>query len=162
MAKRILVPIDFSIESLKTLKTALHDLHDTKADIILMYAEYTSSSISALLFYSPEKRLQVLLKPEFKEALTILKNRYEGVIDTISIDFFHGYGVTAFKNYVEGNQIDTIYLPKQYTLRPLADGFNPVPIIKKSKLPYREADWTPSTRTSQEEQLSQLFNAQTA
>jgi len=162
MAKKVLVPIDFSVKSLNTLKIALLDLHDTKADIILMYAEHSSSSISDLLFYSSEKRLQALLKPEFKEALIVLKNRYEGVVDTISIDFFHGYGVAAFKNFVEGNQIDVIYLPKHYMLRPLPGGFDPVPIIKKSKLPYHEADWSPSARTSQDEHLSQLFNPQTA
>ena len=160
MAKTILVPIDFNIESLNTLKIALNELHDIRANIILMYSEYTSDSIADLLFYSPDKRLKTLLKPEFMEALTILKNRYEKVIDTISVEFFHGYGVNAFINFVEGKKIDAIYIPNNYTLKTDSNSFDPIPIIKKSKLPYREAEWTPSSRTSQEEQLSHLFNYQ--
>jgi hypothetical protein len=158
MVKTILIPIDFSIESLNTLKIALNGLHNSRADIILMYAEYTSDSITELLFYSPEKRLKILLKPEFEEALAVLKNRFEKVIETIRIELFHGYGVNAFVNFIEGNNVDTIFIPKTYTLKLLSNGFNPIPIIKKSKLPYAEADWVASIRTSQEDQLNHLIN----
>jgi hypothetical protein len=129
-----------------------------QADVILMYAEYTSDSITELLFYSPKNRLKTLLKPDFEEALAIIKNRFEKVIENIRIELFHGYGVNAFVNFIEGNKIDTICIPKTYKFKLLSNGFNPIPIIKKSKLPYSEADWTPSIRTSQTEQLSHLFN----
>lgn len=158
MAKTILVPIDFNIESLNTLKIALNDLHGTRADVVLMYAEYTSDSITELMFYSREKRLKALLKPDFQEALIILKNRFEKVIETIRIELFHGYGVNAFVHFMEGNKIDTIYIPKSYTIKLSSNGFDPVPIIKKSKLPYSEVDWTTSIYTSKEDQLNDLFN----
>lgn len=157
MAKTILIPIDFNVESLNTLKIALNDLQGTRADVVLMYAEYTSDSITELLFYVPENRVKALLKPDFEEGLAVLKNRFEKVIETIRIEFFHGYGVNAFVNFMKGNKIDTIYIPKNYHLKLLSRGFNPIPIIKKSKLPYTEVEWASSTRTSKEDQLNHLF-----
>jgi hypothetical protein len=162
MIKTVLVPIDFTIESLNTLKITLNDLVDTQVNVVLMYSEYTSDSITELLFYSPEKRLKTLLKPEFMEALTAIKNRFENVIDCISIEFFHGYGVNAFVNFVEGKKIDIISIPSEYKLKPQSNGFDPLPIIKKSKLPYQEVNWLPNKYAPKEEELSHLFNYHTA
>lgn len=158
MPKRILIPIDFSIESLNTLKRALDGLGDTQVEAILMYSEYLSDSITELLFYSPDEKRKKMVTPIFQEALTILKNRYEKVLISIKIEFFHGYGSPTFRSFIEGQKIDIIFIPKNYTLKPLKNGFNPIPIIKKSKLPYHEIGWEKIEGVVHQHQLSYLFN----
>lgn len=158
MFKRILIPTDFNIESLNTLKRALDGLGDTEVHIVLMYSEYISQSITDLLFYSPETKRNDLLTPAFKEALNILKNRYEKNILSIRVEFFHGYGVSAFKNFLEGHKIDLIFVPKYYQLSPPKNGFDPIPIIKKSKIPYYEMGWEASIDTVKTHLLSFLFS----
>jgi len=157
MSKKILIPIDFNVESLNTLRRALDGQGDNQVEVVLLYAEYPPDSITELLFYSSTKRCKQLITPNFQEALNILKNRYERNIISISLEIFHGYGRPAFKNFVEGHRIDSIYIPKSYVLKPLKNGFNPIPIIKKTKHQYHEIDWE-INQDDVYHQLSCLFN----
>jgi hypothetical protein len=134
MAKTILIPIDFRTESLHTLKIALeaHTIEPTK--IVLMYAESLGDSITELLFYTPGKSITNLTTPEFTEALEIIKNRFEGMITSISIKAFHGLNTNALKSFCEANNIDAIYIPKTYKLKTPKRAFNPIPLLRKLNL----------------------------
>ena len=90
MSLRILLPTDFTVESLLTLKKAMEELPDTDVEAVLLYAEHLSTSITELLFYSPAERRRQLVTSHFEEALTILINRFEKRLLRISIEFFHG------------------------------------------------------------------------
>lgn len=48
--KNILIPIDFTIESLNTLKFALEENKNEQLTVVLMYATHLSDSITELLF----------------------------------------------------------------------------------------------------------------
>lgn len=157
MQKRLLIPIDFRVESLNTLKRALDGLGDTEVEAVLMYAEHLSDSISDLFFYSSDNKRKELVPLEFQEALTILINRYEKVLLNVSIEFFHGYGVPSFKNFIEAKKIDSIYIPKNYKLKPLKYGFDPISIIKRSKFPCNEIEWQLKVDDIPEHPLSFLF-----
>ena len=65
MGKKILIPIDFRIESLNTLKYALEERKQEKSSVILMYSAYNSDSITDLLFYNPTKIVETLPSSEF-------------------------------------------------------------------------------------------------
>lgn len=158
MSKRILIPTDFSVESLNTLRKALDSLGDTEVVVILMHSEYLSDSITELLFYDPEVKRRAMITPAFQEAINILKNKYDSIFTDMRIECFHGYGVSAFKNFVEGQKIDIIFIPKSYTLQPPKNGFDPIPIIKRSKLTSYEMDWPKSNDISDVQHLASLFN----
>lgn len=157
MAKRILIPVDFNVESLITLKKAIDGLGDEKIEAVLLYSEYLTDSISELLLYSPKEKKSKLIPELFHEALTILKNRYEKNLISVSVEFFHGYGTNAFKNLLEGNRIDIIYIPSEYKLKPAQNGFDPLPIIRKSQIPFQEISWARELNLSNAESLSNLF-----
>lgn len=141
MTKTILIPIDFNPESLNTLKLALKENSISEVDIILMYSEYLTDSITDLLFYSADRIIQSHITFDFEETISILKNRYETSIKSIKIELFHGHNTNSFKNFIAAKQIDTIYIPKKYTLKLKKNGFNPVPFIKKSGVPVQEIEW---------------------
>lgn len=158
MAKTILIPIDFKVECLNTLKLALAHSEETGLKVLLVYSETLSDSITDLVFYSAEKRIRALTGPEFKKALDILTNRFETRVSTISIVLLHSPGKGFLHHFLEANQVNEIYLPKKYELRPGRGGFNPVPVIKMSGLPIHEMEWEPGSFTNGVSELDALFN----
>ncbi len=140
MKKTILIPTDFSIESLIPVKHAALENQDCQLEIILMYCCFQSSSITELLFYSPEKIINEAISFEFREACLILENTYQSKISRLSIDVFHGLSGSAFDNFVAGNQITEAVVLKNYSYKLAKNGFDPMPYIRDSDLPYQEID----------------------
>ena len=157
MGKKILIPIDFRIESLNTLKYALEERKQEKSSVILMYSTFTSDSIAELLFYNPAKIIQALVSSHFNDGINIIKNTYESSLHSLTIELFHGLNRNAFLNFYEAHGIDLVYLPKDYYLKPHKNGFDPIPLIKKSKVQYREVAWTRGHDTIDKDELNQLF-----
>ncbi len=157
MTTKILIPTDFHVESLNTLKLAMNHLETYEVDVVLMYAQDLGNSITDLLFYNPKKLVESLRTKEFDEALSILKNRFETRIKSISYEIFHGYRVKLMEDFIESKKIDSIFLPKSYHLQMSKNGFDTIPLIKKSKLTYKELDWETGVYDSEELQLNALF-----
>ena len=157
MVKKILIPTDFKIESLNTLKYSLEERKQEKSSVILMYSAYNSDSITDLLFYNPTKVVEALVNSNFNDAINIIKNTYETSIHSFKIELFHGLNLNAFLNFYESHGIDLVYLPKDYCLKPYKNGFDPIPLIKKSKVQYSEVAWTSDQGTSNKDELNQLF-----
>lgn len=159
MQKTLLVPTDFSVPSLNALRLALEQVEeDQSVDVVLMYAEWLDDSITELLFYSPKKRIESLKSAVFEEALMILQNRFENRIASIRIELFHGYNTSAFHNFAQANQIDQVVILQDYTFKPAKRGFDPSPLIKKSKLPIQYLVWKDQGTYFEENQLQLLFN----
>lgn len=158
MHKTILIPVDFSIESLNTLKLALQKENGNKVNVILMYADNLSTSITDLLFYSAPKQIKQLTNNDFNEALAIIKNRYESIIHIIRIELFHGKTRSAFNTFAEANKVAMIYVPKYYKLVPLDNGYDPLPLIKKSKFPFQEIEWNANQYTFNTNQMNAIFS----
>lgn len=161
MAKRILVVTDLKVESLNTLRLALEHAGEKEVDIVLMYAEVSPDSITELLFHDPEQRLMRLVTPEYKEALAILKNRYENVIRSMRVKLFSGYSANALRNFADALKTEVVYLPSTYQLNPGPRGFDPIPLIKKSGLPYHELDYNPGAYKISDKALESLFKLDT-
>lgn len=155
--KTILIPIDFTIASLYTLRQALEHYETTQVKIVLMYADRLNDSITDLLFDSSYKKILTYTSPEFQEALYILKNRFETLVQSIRIEMFHGNNVNAFKNFIGGNHINMIYIPKGYDLKLKSKGFDPIPLIKKSRMPFQEIEWISRSNNTDPDQLNSLF-----
>jgi len=157
MVKKILIPIDFKIESLNTLKYSLEERKQEKSSVILMCSAYNSDSISELLFYSPAKILESLISSNFNDAINIIKNTYESSLLSLKIELFHGLNVNAFLNFYDAQGIDLVYLPKHNCLKTYKNSFDPIPLIKKSKVKYREVAWISKPDQTDKDDLNQLF-----
>lgn len=157
MEKTILIPVDFNVECLNTLKLALRRNEESVNTIVLMYPYQGSTSITDLVFNAPYKTIKTLKPREFDDALAIIKNRFARSIKRVKIELFTGHNVSAFQNFVEGNAVQEIYIPKSYQLKP-AKGFNPLPIISKAKLPVYEMDWDSNIIVYPLDQLGPLFS----
>jgi hypothetical protein len=157
MVNKILIPIDFRIESLNTLKYCLEERKQEKSSILLMYAASRSDSITELLFYKPAKIIEALASSNFNDAINIIKNTYESSLHSFGIELFHGLNKNAFLNFYQAHEIDLVYLPKDYCLKPHKNGFDPIPLIKKSKVQCIEVAWTRDHDATDKDELNQLF-----
>lgn len=157
MENVILIPVDFNVECLNTLKLALRRNEERSNTIVLMYPYQGTTSITELMFNAPYKTLKTLRTKEFDDALAIIKNRFAKSIKRIKMELFTGHTKSAFEAFLEGNNVNEIYIPKTYKLKPVK-GFNPIPIIKKSKLPIYEMAWDSNIIIYPLDQLGPLFS----
>ncbi|ANW95639.1 hypothetical protein AXE80_04810 [Wenyingzhuangia fucanilytica] len=130
---KILVPTDFSIESLSLLIGALEN-ENNSVDIVLVYGMSLPTSITELLFFSKQKCLEELQNIEFLNALSDVKEVYKDKINSITSDFFHGFNKNAFQNYLQGHGINKAYIPDdgKSILSNKRKGFDLISFIKKS------------------------------
>ncbi len=158
MEKTILIPIDFNIESLNTLKLAMRSNREDKIRVVLMYAVSLDNSITDLLFYSENNLIKKLMTSHFNEALLILKNSFGTQLSDCRIKLYHGQTSAAFRSFLEANNITEIYLPKKYSLRLTGYAFDTTRLIKNCGLPFYEIDWSSKSQGAEGDQLSNLFS----
>jgi len=157
MTKTILIPTDFSVESLNLLKFAATQNEDTQLDVIFLYCSYLSDSIRDLLFYSPTKIINEARNPQFEEALSILKNKYTTTIYSTRFEHFHGFSKNAFENYLFINEIEEVFVPINYQLDTSGPRFDPVPFLQQCDVTITEVVWGQKKKTRNTFSLSCLF-----
>lgn len=158
MRKTILIPIDFSVASLNTLKVILEKNEDAQFTIILLYAEILNDSITELLFYNSTKIIKSNMKEEFSEAIEILKNRFQKNIESIQIKLYHGLTKQAMNRFVEANKIDLIGIPINYTFKTKRKSINPISYLIKTKIQLEEVNFSQENSQSKTGNLFTLFN----
>lgn len=157
MAINILIPIDFSVESLNTLKIALEEHKNEQVKVTLIFTQHLSTSITDLLFHSKSKIIKSLAEKDFMDALNILKNTYESSLKDVKIELFHGSTANALNNFASAKNIDFIYIPQTYSFKLKNNAFDPLPLIKTSKLPFKEVTWTSDQRSADNNSINLLF-----
>jgi hypothetical protein len=158
MEKTILIPTDFSIESLSLFKKRMQANDTAQYRVIFFHCIHRSDSIMELLFYSEARVIQSLVTKDFTEACTILKNKYGSRIVSDRIAIFTGTTQSAFQNFLEGNRVDEILAPKEYTFkRTSKHSFDPMPFIRNSGFTVTEFSWKQYQNLPEKNQLAELF-----
>jgi hypothetical protein len=159
MVKTILIPTDFSSESLHLIKGAISENEGEKLNIILLYAANNSNSITDLLFFNKKRSLEDAKSEQFQEGCDIILNKYSSIINSFRTELFTGFTQNAFENFIDANQIDEAYIPRNYEFKMKKDMFNPIPFIKKSALAVNEIEWDQELDSKNKEDRSELqFN----
>lgn len=160
MYKTILIPTDFTVESLNLVKQSLIDHQDEKINIILVHCVNMSNTITDLLFFSKNKIIEKLSQESFQEGCSILINRFSDNINSFRKELFSGYNQSAFNNFIEANQIDKIYIPEEYEFKFNNEiSENIMPYIKKTNLKKVSVNWESLKPSSDSNTggLAQLF-----
>lgn len=157
MVKTILVPVDFTVESLNTLKLALSKNEEHEVYALLLHAKLPPDSISELLFYSPQKEINALTNPNFEKALDVLMNKYDKVFRDAKIELLHSKSGALLRNIINANKVNEVYIPKNYRLKTQKRSFDPTPLLKKSGCPVFEMKWEPVMLGNEMDGLDALF-----
>lgn len=161
MPKRILIPTDFSIESLNVLKAFLQkEESQEQYDIVFSCGYYMSESITDLLFFSKYKILRGLNTDAFMDALSVVQNKYSNSLRSVTIDLFTGSSQSSFEDYVSGQKIEFLVFAEQAKFKPcFKKSFDLAKYIKKSKANKVSIDYTPASQQSVgADNIAVLFN----
>ncbi|MDM1292748.1 hypothetical protein HX021_00375 [Sphingobacterium sp. N143] len=116
MAKvtRILIPSDFTIDSLFFVIHSIEQSSAEQLDIILIYGNKSSTSISELLGITLEDQLNDLQSDDFLKACQMICHRYENRKLNIYTDIIGTDNPTYLQHYLIGAKIDEVKVPSDY------------------------------------------------
>lgn len=154
--RTILVPTDFRVVSLHTLRLALELIEEPTVHVVLLHCLTLDDSITELLFYSPNRTVDDLSTDDFQHAINIIRNRFEHKIGELQMKLFHGRVQSTFDTLLETWQIDAIFVPKSYALHLGKRAFDPWPYIVRCPVPCYQLPWDWQSIT-EEDRLENSF-----
>jgi len=158
MKKTVLIPTDFSIESLNLVKYAAQQAVNESVNVLLVHGLRLSDSIMDLLFFSRNKTILKLQNADFDEACKVLRNKYDSQINSFRIEIFSGFTQSAFQKFLEAHRVNEILIPKSYTFKRTADkSFDLLPFIKSSQYEATEVAWKPFENVPEKNLLAEVF-----
>lgn len=117
--KRILVPTDFNVESTKIIDAiALHQGLE-EVTVVFLHAFKLSDSITDMLMLSRRSRDYENISDEFYKKIDAYSVKYQHKVKGIGIEYFYGSTAAAFRNLLEGLQIDMVVYPQRYNFKPI-------------------------------------------
>jgi hypothetical protein len=146
------------MESLNLYK---HVMQTTTVDVhvIFLHCMAPTDSIIDLLFTSSEEIAESLVTRDFKEAVSIIKNRYGSHRSSEVVEVFKGRTRSAFMNFLEGNKVDEIIVPKDYRfIKTHTRSVDPMAFIRDVTRSVVQVSWQGSTSLPEKNQLAELFN----
>ena len=159
MKRTILIPTDFSVESLNLVKHTLANAGDHKLHFVLTHCRFLSDYPIDLLYFSKTELLQSLKNPEFKKACKALRQGYSVDKVLIRTELFTGLNQAAFNAFIDSNQIDEAVIPKRYHPRlNRQTSFNPIPFIRRSRLKITEVSLGAKQNTKGNQDLTLFPN----
>ena len=139
MKRTILIPTDFSVQSLQVFKKAMSGYTGEPARILVLHGMILPNSIHDLLFLSQARLIESLKTDEFMSSCSMMKNRFQSKIESLHLDIFTGVTMAAFRQYLDANRIDEAFVPVNYKFLPRHKrSFDVVPYILKSNLAITE------------------------
>lgn len=157
MKKTVLIPGDFSVQTLQVMVAVLDQNDQNYAyDFVLLHNYHLSNSITDLLFYSKYKIMRSLMKKDFEEARMVVKNKFDHSINSMRLDIFFGNSQLDFDQFLESFNIEEIWMSEEEFLR---NKFGFGKYIKKTKLDIHQRiiKFSEERQTSSEFNLMQLF-----
>ena len=107
--EKILIPTDFTEESLQLIEFALLNFTSDKIDIVLVHG-YRIPDID-IRHYSPNKVLSRLCSGNFSRTLRNLANEHQDRINNIRIQLYTGCNSLVFNEFLRENEISASVLP---------------------------------------------------
>ncbi|HTI07791.1 MAG TPA: hypothetical protein VL832_04515 [Puia sp.] len=133
--KSVLFPTDLTLQSLYPVHEICRQAGGSKCNIYVIHTLEMPTSITDLLFLHGKKPYNKL-HPEFLEAMDMLRTKYAAVINLLSFEFVWGNSGSFLRNYMEGHDIQSVYLMKDYDYKPgLPQSVNCIPALSRCKLP---------------------------
>ncbi|WP_183558041.1 hypothetical protein [Mucilaginibacter sp. SP1R1] len=106
--KTLLIPTDFTYQSLQSIPLIAQQYYPEKLDIILVHMLKITDSISELLMLSRRSAEYRQIPDNFYIRCRELEKDYSHLINRIHIDIFYGSTVAVFNNYLDAHNVDGI------------------------------------------------------
>lgn len=163
MAKvtRVLIPSDFTIDSLFFVINSIEQSPAEQLDVILVYGNKSSNSISELLGITLEDQLNNLQSEDFLKACQMICHRYGNRKLTIYTDILGSDNLNYLHHYLRGARIDEVKIPTDYEFekrtRHFFDVGQALLSLDKSKQKHVSIVEKPGTNKTGRNVLADLF-----
>lgn len=114
----ILIPTDFTTRSVSFAEEIANDLPD-KCSIIFFHAFDVPESLLHAIHKSGLRNHHNLITEELRTECRKLSQRCRQIVN-ISYRIMYGNSLAVFRNHVESNNIDLIYVPFHYRFTPIS------------------------------------------
>lgn len=116
MAKttRILIPSDFTVDSLDFVRQSIEESTADCIDIILVYGNKSSTSASELLGIGLEDQLETLQSDSFLKGCSVIYQRYKNRGLSIFADILGTDNSHYLQHYLRGQSVNEIIIPRDY------------------------------------------------
>lgn len=157
--KNILIPSDFSLQSLDCIPSLTERFKHDRLNISLVHVFLLTDSVTELMLLSRRNRDYEHVSLQFWNRCVELEHTYRKHINSIRVKCFYGCTVAVFRNYLEGHGIDLIVYPEQYQFRKLCkESLDPAKLIARCGWEVlvlnQETPATESRHFSQEKEFS--------
>jgi len=158
--RKILIPTDFTVESLQLIEYAFINFPNTKLDIILIAGFKLPDTRWAITHFNEKSQIRKQLSEEFYKAKRLLVREHKEAIKDITFELFSGVNSFAFQNFLEQLHVEDAIVPKDNSMHCLSKKwFDTTNFIKKNvknviEVPVELTEEVPQRKYS----LVSLFN----
>lgn len=132
----VLIPTDFSVASVLQIEKAAEAMGVKQFNVILFHAFQIPGLTMDLHGGVRPLPYSNLLDDSFRMACRQVKQQHSKQVKSIVIKHMFGCTASVFRNFVDANDIDLIFLPDDYFFSPVhKDSVNPIPLFKRSGTP---------------------------
>ncbi|RFN60214.1 hypothetical protein [Marixanthomonas ophiurae] len=158
--RKILIPTDFTVESLQLVEYAILNFPNTKLDIILIAGHKLPNTRWGITHFSSREQIRKQFTDEFVKAKQRLLVEHKQSLDTITCELFTGLNSIAFKNFMEKLGAENAIIPKDKVLQyPGVKWFDTTKFLKKNATEVVEVPAKIDTELSQKKySFSSLFS----
>ncbi len=110
--KNILIPTDFTVESLQLVEYATLNHPESMLNITLVAGFHLPQSFWGIAHYSEREQVNNQLSEEFNAFRRRLVIEHKSTINNITIKLFTGVTAYAFKNFLEQLEVKDAVVPK--------------------------------------------------
>ncbi len=133
--KKVLIPTDLSVKSLKLAEYAFKLYANEMIDIVLMYPYRLPVWERELYNFNPGRIISENTNEGFREAKDELVRRHYVNVNSILIKMYTGVTAIAFKNFSDANDVKAAVIPQAGFLDFTKDSlFDPILLIQR-KIP---------------------------
>ncbi len=113
--KRVLIPTDFSVGSLRIVLEFLEQSNpEEPLELVLAGGLHLGDSITTLLGFSKEDYLSELQNEDFIKGCEIIRSRFEDHVVELYSDVLSSKNSRYLQNYMKGHQIQELIYLEQY------------------------------------------------
>jgi hypothetical protein len=152
--KNILIPTDFSTESLKCIEPIIRKFRNERLNILFVHLFSISDSLLDVLKFSRRNKDYNYISEVFWTQCNKLEKKHAPCITSIRMKCFYGGTMAVFKNLLEANNIDVVVYPENYHFKKLSNtSLDPSKFIEKcgkqvvwihphdSEKSYQDLEW---------------------
>ncbi|SDB25230.1 hypothetical protein SAMN03097699_0312 [Flavobacteriaceae bacterium MAR_2010_188] len=114
--RKILIPTDFTVESLQLVEYAILNFPETKLDIIMVAGYKIPDTRWGIMHFNPREQVRKLCSDAYVDSKRRLLQEHKKNIECLSFELFTGINSFAFINFLEQIEAEDAIVPKNESL----------------------------------------------